>query len=136
NYFMGRKLTRPRPKQGAHLARLRKAAGLSQYQLAQLINETQGNIAFWELSDNPPRSQVLPKLANALGVSIPDLIVDCSTKPEPKIMPAKLRFLFEQVADLPRSQQQKIIDLLDIFIRQFRPSRSPVSAKHPKSKSN
>jgi len=34
----------------------------------------QPNIAYWELSDKPPRSDVLHKLADALGVGIPELL--------------------------------------------------------------
>jgi transcriptional regulator with XRE-family HTH domain len=71
---MGRRLIKPRPKQGAHLVQLRKAAGLSQYDLAKLINQPQGNIAFWEVSEKPLRSDLLPKLAHALGVKMEDLI--------------------------------------------------------------
>ena len=75
---MGRKLTKSRPKQGARLAELRKAAGLSQYDLARKVGVPQPNIAFWELSAKPPRSDVLPKLARALGVTLDDLIEDKS----------------------------------------------------------
>lgn len=43
---MGRKLTKTRPPQAARLVALRKAAGLSQAELARLIGEPQANIAF------------------------------------------------------------------------------------------
>jgi transcriptional regulator with XRE-family HTH domain len=64
---MPRSLTKPRPPQGAHLAALRQAAGLSQSALATRVGESQQNIAFWEQSDKPPRSDVLPRLARVLG---------------------------------------------------------------------
>lgn len=67
---MGRKLRKPRPTQGARLLALRNAAGLSQTELARLVGETQANISFWERTDKPPRSDVLPKLAKVLGVSL------------------------------------------------------------------
>lgn len=51
---MARKLDRPRPKQGARLAALRRGAGLTQTELAQLVGEPQQNIAFWEQSEKPP----------------------------------------------------------------------------------
>ncbi|MBK7951648.1 MAG: helix-turn-helix transcriptional regulator [Deltaproteobacteria bacterium] len=47
---MPRKLQRTRPKQGSRLAALRRAAGLTQTELAQLVGETQQNIAYWEQS--------------------------------------------------------------------------------------
>ena len=71
---MGRTLTKTRPKQGVRLAELRKAAGLSQYELARMIGVPQANIAFWERRQKPPRSEVLPKMADALGVRIEDLL--------------------------------------------------------------
>ena len=30
---------------------------------------------FWERSEKPPRSEVLPKMAEALGVSVEDLLI-------------------------------------------------------------
>jgi DNA-binding XRE family transcriptional regulator len=68
NQPMARKLTTPRPKLGAHLMSLRINAGLNQEELAQKVGVLQQTIAFWEQSDKPPRSEVLPKLAEALGV--------------------------------------------------------------------
>jgi transcriptional regulator with XRE-family HTH domain len=35
----------------------------------------QANIAFWERSEKPSRSEVLPKMAEALGVSVEDLLI-------------------------------------------------------------
>ncbi|MGH9970491.1 MAG: helix-turn-helix domain-containing protein [Pyrinomonadaceae bacterium] len=71
---MPRKSTKTRPRQGMQLAELRKAAGLSQYELARYVGISQANIAFWERSEKPPRSDVLPKMAEALGVSLEDLL--------------------------------------------------------------
>ena len=115
---MGRKLSRPRPSQGARLARLRQEAGLSQYELARLIGVTQSSVAFWELNDRPPRSEVLPKLAKALGVRIEDLLngnVSLKGSRGPK---GKLRKLFEEVSNLPRNQQQKVIEFVSAFVSQ------------------
>ena len=49
-----RKLSKPRPRQGARLAALRRAAGLTQAELADLIGDVQPNIAYWEASEMPP----------------------------------------------------------------------------------
>jgi transcriptional regulator with XRE-family HTH domain len=129
---MGRRLTKPRPKQGAHLAQLRKAAGLSQAQLAKLIDQPQGNVAFWELSDKPPRSDLLPKLAKVLGVNIQDLIYSDSVKKisSRKTGPiSKLRKLFLELEKLPRHQQDKIIDFLSLFIKQHQLSKQAKQSK-------
>jgi transcriptional regulator with XRE-family HTH domain len=47
---------------------------LSQYELARYVGVPQANIAFWERSEKPPRSEVLPKMAEALGVSVEYLL--------------------------------------------------------------
>jgi len=100
---------------------LRKAASLSQYELAGMIGEPQPNIAYWELSDKPPRSDVLHKLADALAVSIRELSVNGrkvavsnSTKPA-----GKLRQLFNDVSRLPRRQQEHIVRWVSAFVRQY-----------------
>src|SRR5438477_8757806 len=98
---MGRKLTRSRPKQGARLAELRKAAGLTHYDLARKVGVPQPNIAFWELSSKPPRSDVLPKLAKALGVTLDELIEDNSAKDILRLRrgpSGKLRKLFDDLS--------------------------------------
>jgi len=56
------------------LVELRQAAGLTQVQLAEKIGVHPSNIGFWELSGTPPRGEVLPKLAQALSVSVDVLL--------------------------------------------------------------
>ena len=122
NAGMGRKLTRPRPKLGAHLMALRVNAGLSQEDLAQRVGVPQQTIAFWEQSDKPPRSDVVPKLAEALGVSIQILfsengVVAIKKKGGPD---GKLRKIFEDASRLPRRQQEKIAEFVTAFINQYK----------------
>jgi DNA-binding transcriptional regulator YiaG len=56
-------MSKVRPKQGARLVALRKAAGLSQTELALAIDVPQQTVACWETCDKAPRSDVLPKMA-------------------------------------------------------------------------
>ena len=71
------------------------------------------NIAFWERSEKPPRSDVLPKMAEALGVAVEDLLIVGNEKPLKKKTaktngrPAgKVREVFDRVSKLPRRQQE------------------------------
>jgi transcriptional regulator with XRE-family HTH domain len=115
-----RKLSKPRPRQGARLAALRRAAGLTQAELADHIGEVQPNIAYWEQSDKPPRSDVLPKLANVLGVSVEDLL-STDLLPEPKHGPVgRMQKLFAEVSRLPRRQQDKVAEFVEAFVDKFR----------------
>ena len=114
------KLQKPRPRRGAHLAALRKAAGLSQIELASAIGETQQNVAYWEQSEYPPRADVLPRLAKALGVRVEDVIGLDTTSPPRRPGPVgRAQKAFEKVARLPRRQQDKIIEMVEAFVAQF-----------------
>ena len=127
---MPRKSTRTRPQQGMRLAELRKDAGLSQYELARYVGVPQANIAFWERSEKPPRSEVLPKMAEALGVSVEDLLdVDTKKKGAKKATathgrPAgKVREVFDRVSKLPRRQQEHIVNWVSAYVSEYEQSR-------------
>jgi len=118
---MPRTLSKSRPASGARLVALRKAAALTQAELAVLVGEKQQNIAFWEQSDKPPRSDVLPKLADALGVSLQTLL---GAKHKPSRRQGgpvgNVRRLFEEVSRLPRRKQQKVIEFVSAFVSQHK----------------
>jgi transcriptional regulator with XRE-family HTH domain len=115
--IMSRESIKSRASQGAHLAALRKAAGLTQEELAGLLGEPQSNITFWEHSEKPPRSEVLPKMAKALNVTVEELILTAQSDglaPRKNSAPSgKARRVFEEVSRLPRHQQQRILGLVE-----------------------
>lgn len=116
---MPRTLTKKRPPMGAHLARLRQEAGLSQIELCEILGVNQQTIAFWEQSAKPPRSTVLPEMAKALGVNVEDLLSCGKGRPRTKAGPVgKLQKTFQAVSKLPRRQQEKIIDIIELFLHQ------------------
>jgi transcriptional regulator with XRE-family HTH domain len=126
NSCMGRKLTKPRHKRGAHLMALRINAGFSQEELSQKIGVPQQTIAFWERTGKPPRSEVLHQLAETLGVTIEVLLsengvamVAAKKKGGPN---GKLRKIFEDASRLPRRQQEKIAEFVSAFINQHKQS--------------
>jgi transcriptional regulator with XRE-family HTH domain len=109
-----------RPAQGARLVELRKAAGLTQVEFAHFLGESQQNITFWEHSEKPPRSDILPKMAKILGVTV-EQILGVSPIAERRPGPiGKTQKIFEEVARLPRSQQDKIIDIVAALVEQYR----------------
>jgi transcriptional regulator with XRE-family HTH domain len=118
---MARKLSRQRPRQGAHLAALRRAAGLSQAELGRLVGETQQNVAYWEQSDKPPRSDVLPTMAKILGVTVEEILDPDGRTSRRRAGPVgKMQQLFAEGSKLPRRQQQKIIEVVSAMIEQYR----------------
>lgn len=58
---------------GEKLKAARKAANLSQVQLAEKVGCTQKDIARWE-AGREPKALTLKKLAQALGCSMDDLV--------------------------------------------------------------
>jgi DNA-binding XRE family transcriptional regulator len=118
---MARKLSKPRPKLGAHLMALRVNAGLSQEDLAQLIGVQQQTIAFWEQSDKPPRSEVLIGLAQTLGVTVESILTEEAVPLKGSGGPkGKLQKIFEETATLPRRQQEKIAEFVAAFVNQYK----------------
>jgi transcriptional regulator with XRE-family HTH domain len=102
---------------GKHLKVLREAAGISMRELARQIGEDHSNVRYWEQSGNLPRSDVLLPMAKALGVSVEELLGE--PKPRRMTTPAgKMRQLFEAASKLPRSKQEKILDILQPFVRE------------------
>jgi transcriptional regulator with XRE-family HTH domain len=101
----------------SHLRSLREAAGISQRELARQIGQDQSNVRYWETTGKIPRSDVLMPMAKALGVTVEELLGE----PKARRSPApggKVRQMFEAVSRLPRRQQQKIVDLLEPFVRE------------------
>jgi transcriptional regulator with XRE-family HTH domain len=101
---------------GADLKSLREAAGLSQRALARMVGETQSNIQYWEAAGKIPRSDVLAPMAKALGITVEELLGEQTKR---KTKPGgKLGQVFEEVAALPRRQQQKIVDVVEALVAQ------------------
>ena len=121
NSGMARPSSKPRPKQGSRLAALRKAASLSQTELAKAISVSQQTVAYWETSAVPPRSDVLPKMAKALGVRVEDILgdgpINAVRQPGPV---GEVQRTFDEVRKLPRKQQRKIVETVQALVEQYK----------------
>ena len=101
---------------GKRLRAFRQAAGLSQSELAHKLGVHRSNIGFWENNGIIPRSDLLTPMAEALGVTVNDLLGK-AIKPKRTIAPVgRARLLFDQVSKLPRRQQQHIIRVVEDLI--------------------
>lgn len=120
NPGMPRRLSKPRPKQAARLVALRKAAGLSQAELAKLVRVSPKSIGYWETSAIPPRSDVLPRLAKALGVRVEDILGDQPVEPRRPGPVGKLQQVFEQALILPRRQQDLVAKFVATLVEQHK----------------
>jgi transcriptional regulator with XRE-family HTH domain len=101
----------------SRLRELRQAAGLSQRQLARMIGQDSSNVSFWERTGRLPRVDLVIPIAKALGVTVEELLGQ--PKPSRVTTPGgRARQLFEAVSRLPRRQQDKVLDILEPFVRQ------------------
>jgi transcriptional regulator with XRE-family HTH domain len=102
---------------GKRLAALRKAAGLSQVQLAAMIDIPQRTLSFYETNAENIPSGLVPILADALGVSIEEIlgISQSKSKRGPK---SKLERQLDYVRRLPKSEQDFVSKFLDNVIQQ------------------
>ena len=116
----GRPCDRPRPPFGERLHALREEKGLTQAQVAEVLDISPRAYAFWEREPVSVKAEQMATLAKLFGVSV-DFLVGCEKPKHRGNGPAgKMRRLFDEASVLPRSQQQKVIALLDAFVTQHK----------------
>lgn len=57
-----------------NISMAREKAGITQYELAKRLNVTQGAVSQWESGQTKPRSDMLVRLADTLGVTVDELL--------------------------------------------------------------
>jgi transcriptional regulator with XRE-family HTH domain len=114
----GRPAKHERPVFGQRLAEAREHAGFTQQQLAERVGVDQRVITYWERRPVALRPEQLKGLADALGVTT-DYLLDRATKlVAPKGPTGKVRQVFERVNQLPRQQQNKVVEFVEAFVNQ------------------
>lgn len=69
---------------GKIISTKRKEKGLTQIQLAQMLSVSNRAVSKWENGDGYPDITILPQLAQALGITIDELLT--GVKPEPTVV--------------------------------------------------
>lgn len=103
---------RRRTELGRRLVELRTKAELSQAQLAQAVGLPQRTIANYETIAKHIPSSVLPSLADALGVSIEEIIGLPAPKGARRGPKSRLEKQFEELRRLPKSEQELAAQVL------------------------
>jgi transcriptional regulator with XRE-family HTH domain len=119
----GRPPKHQRPPLGERIAAFRERAGLSQQQLADALNVNQQMIAYWERRGVTLRPEQLAGLADALKVSVEELLGKAAPKVRASGPSGKARQVFESVSRLPRRQQQKIVEVVEALVAQHAQAR-------------
>lgn len=105
-------------QRGKRLRALREASGLSQRELARQLNVHYSNISFWESGAVPPRSEVLPAMADIFGVRVEELLGHEAKRKVVAAPSGRARLVFDKVSKLPKRQQQKILEVVEAFVAQ------------------
>lgn len=104
-----------KPDTQTQLARLREHAGLTVRELARQIKTSHTNLMYWERTGKVARTEFLLPLANALGVTVEEVLGE--PRPRKTVRAGgRMGQLFEVASRLPRSQQSKIISVLEPFV--------------------
>lgn len=121
----GRPPTKQAPRFGQRLAVLRKQQGLSQEALAQLLDTTRDNIAYYERKADNPSLDFIERCASALRVSTEELVTDNpkgrNSRPGPT---SQLEQRLTAVRQLPRGKQKMVMEFLDAFLRDTQASKA------------
>lgn len=104
---------------GKRIAQYRKEQGLTQQQLADTLDISQQTLAHYEVGRLRVAVSMLSQLAKILSISVEDLLEEA---PEPgksrRGPPSRVLLQLEQIAQMPRTKQKFISDMLDAFIQQ------------------
>lgn len=102
---------------GQRLAEARKAAGLTQTQLAEQLGIAQQTLAHYEMGRLRIAVALLPPLVKLLGITVEELMGE--QIPPAKRGPApKLQQQIERIQQLPRTQQRFVMQMLDTVLQQ------------------
>jgi transcriptional regulator with XRE-family HTH domain len=104
---------------GERIAATRKAQGITQVQLAELLGVAQQTMAHYEGGTVRIPVETLAQLAQHLNTSVEALIGTSTTKARSKRGPASiLQRQIEQIGLMPRTKQRFITEMLEALIKQ------------------
>ena len=102
---------------GARLIELRKAQGLTQTQLAELLGISQQVVAAYENGHRRIPVDLLAETARLLGVSVEEL-VGLGSGPARRGPAPRLQQQLERISRLPRAKQRIVMEMLDGVLSQ------------------
>jgi transcriptional regulator with XRE-family HTH domain len=104
---------------GARIAQLRKERGLTQVQLAEILGISQQQMASFEVGRRKLAVSALLPLAQALTVTLEELVGQPVEKPKSKRGPVpKLQQQLDTISALPKSQQRFVMQVLETVLAQ------------------
>jgi transcriptional regulator with XRE-family HTH domain len=113
----GRPSIRKRTALGARLSTLREQAGLSQQAVADVLGVRQQVVAYLERQAATLRPEHANSLAKLFKISVSELLGEQLPKTRGPGPVGKARQVFERVSQLPRSRQQKIVEVVEALLK-------------------
>jgi len=115
---------------GERLVALRKAAALTQQQLADEVGVSRRMIAYYEGQSEHPPTTLLPALARALNVSADELLgLEPVAKRNGRMPDNRMQRRLQQIANLPPEERRQILQLVDAFIERGQLKRRATQAE-------
>ncbi|WP_054114283.1 helix-turn-helix domain-containing protein [Marinagarivorans algicola] len=102
---------------GKRIAEQRKARGLTQTELAEILGISQQTMAHYEGGRLRVALSMMPSLSQALDVMMSDLMEEQITTPSKRGPQSKLQLQIEQVHSLPRAKQKFVSEMLETVIQ-------------------
>ena len=112
----GRPPIKEAPPFGKRLSEARRAKGLSQTELADLLGVSAKAVDYYERRARNPSVDFVGKAAEALAVSFEDLVGGADKKTQKPGPTKKLLRQLEQIQSLPKSKQRFVSEFLDTVL--------------------
>jgi transcriptional regulator with XRE-family HTH domain len=105
---------------GKRLARLRRDAGYSQRELGEQLGISQRMVAYYEGQTEHPPAQLIPGIAEVLGVSADVLLGLKPVKAEGRASNQRLWRRFKQIEKLPPTERRQLLGIIDAVLDRHR----------------
>lgn len=102
---------------GARIAQHRKDSGITQVQLAQVMEVSQQTVTSWEVGRRGVPVSAVPALARALGCTVETLVGEKAATVRRGPTP-KLQRHIERISELPKPKQRFVMEMLDTVLAQ------------------
>jgi transcriptional regulator with XRE-family HTH domain len=102
---------------GARIAQLRKDSGITQVQLAQVMEVSQQTVTSWEVGRRGVPVSAVPTLARALGCTVETLVGEKAATVRRGPAPKLLQHM-ERISQLPKPQQRFVMQVLESVLAQ------------------
>ena len=103
----------------ARIAAVRKAAGLSQREVADMLGVPPRTFSYYESAAGDLPSSLLVPLADVLGVGVHELLGISESGPRKPGPKGYLQERFEAVREMPRKDQQFVVKFLDQVLEDY-----------------